>query len=135
MQKTTGTSSGNSFRFILFAIFASFGAYFCMYAFRKPFSVAAFAGQSWAGVDYKIWLIVFQVLGYTSSKFLGIKYIAELHRHWRPYLLAALILFAELALLLFAFVPPPYNIVLLFLNGLPLGMVWGGSIFLSGRAP
>ncbi|GAB4395428.1 MAG: DUF5690 family protein [Microscillaceae bacterium] len=105
-----------------------------MYAFRKPFSVAAFAGQTWAGVDYKIWLIVFQVLGYTSSKFLGIKYIAELHRRWRPYLLTALILFAELALLLFAFVPPPYNIVFLFLNGLPLGMVWGVVFsYLEGR--
>ncbi|NJL14641.1 MAG: hypothetical protein HC913_17655, partial [Microscillaceae bacterium] len=48
--------------------------------------------------------------------------------------LAALILFAELALLLFAFVPPPYNIVLLFLNGLPLGMVWGVVFsYLEGR--
>jgi hypothetical protein len=36
--------------------------------------------------------------------------------------------------LLFAIIPPPYNIICLFLNGLPLGLVWGLVFgFLEGR--
>src|SRR5262249_42481910 len=41
---------------------------------------------------------------------------------------------AEAALLLFGLVPPPYNFACLFLNGLPLGMVFGLVLgFLEGR--
>ena len=40
----------------------------------------------------------------------------------------------EVALLLFALVPAPYNFGCLFLNGLPLGMVFGLVLsFLEGR--
>ena len=54
--------------------------------------------------------------------------------HQRPMYVLGLILFAELALLGFATVPAPYNIVFLFLNGLPLGMVYGTVLgFLEGR--
>src|SRR5262249_4688563 len=42
--------------------------------------------------------------------------------------------FAQLALLLFGLVPAPYNFIFLFLNGLPLGMVFGLVMgFLEGR--
>ncbi len=45
-----------------------------------------------------------------------------------------LILFAQFALVLFAIVPPPLNIGCLFLNGLPLGLVFGLVLsFLEGR--
>ena len=38
------------------------------------------------------------------------------------------------ALLLFAVIPAPYNILCLFINGLPLGMIWGLVFgFLEGR--
>ena len=40
------------------------------------------------------------------------------------YLIGFIVL-AELALLGFALTPKPYNIIFLFFNGLPLGMVWG----------
>lgn len=41
---------------------------------------------------------------------------------------------AELALVGFALVPAPWNIAMLFLNGLPLGMIWGLIFgFLEGR--
>ena len=41
---------------------------------------------------------------------------------------------AELALVLFGLIPPPYNFVCLFLNGLPLGLIWGLVFsFLEGR--
>lgn len=112
-------------RFILQVAFATFGAYFCMYAFRKPFTVATFEGLEFWGVNYKILLIIAQVLGYTLSKFVGIKVISEMKSNKRLFYLISFILFAELALLGFAVVPPPYNIFFLFLNGIPLGMIWG----------
>lgn len=112
-------------RFILQAAFATFGAYFCMYAFRKPFAVATFQDMQYWGIDYKILLIIAQVIGYTLSKFVGIKVISEMKSSKRLTYLIGFILFAELALLGFALVPAPYNIAFLFLNGLPLGMIWG----------
>lgn len=112
-------------RFILQASLAAFGTYFCMYAFRKPFTVATFSDLAFWGIDYKILLIIAQILGYTLSKFLGIKIISEMKLKGRVFYLIGFILFAELALLGFAIIPAPYNIICLFLNGLPLGMIWG----------
>ncbi|RTY86257.1 DUF5690 family protein [Flavobacterium sp. RSP15] len=120
--------------FILNASLASFGAYFCMYAFRKPFSVATFEGMEVFHIDYKIILIIAQVLGYAFSKFIGIKVVSELKANQRAYYLVGLILIAELALVLFALVPQPYNVVFMFLNGVPLGMIWGIVFsYLEGR--
>ncbi len=120
--------------FLLYGAFASFGTYFCMYAFRKPFTVATFEDLSFAGVDYKIILIIAQVLGYMLSKFIGIKVISELQPNKRIYYLLGLILAAEASLLLFALTPAPYNFIFMFLNGLPLGMVWGIVFsYLEGR--
>ena len=119
---------------MLYGAFASFGTYFCMYAFRKPFTVATFEDLSFAGVDYKIILIIAQVLGYMLSKFIGIKVISELQPNKRIYYLLGLILAAEASLLLFALTPAPYNFIFMFLNGLPLGMVWGIVFsYLEGR--
>src|SRR6476661_8789481 len=85
-------------------------------------------------MDYKVILIIAQVLGYMTSKFIGIKVISELKAHQRKKLIIGLILFAEIALLFFGLVPHPYNFIFLFLNGLPLGMVWGIVFsYLEGR--
>jgi len=111
--------------FVLNASLASFGAYFCMYAFRKPFSVATFEGIEVFHIDYKIILIFAQVLGYVLSKFIGIKVVSELKANQRAYYLLGLILIAEAALVLFALVPKPYNVIFMFFNGVPLGMIWG----------
>ncbi|MCK0161003.1 DUF5690 family protein [Allomuricauda sp. F6463D] len=111
--------------FVLHASLAAFGTYFCMYAFRKPFSVATFEGLAFMGVDYKILLVITQVLGYALSKFVGIKVISELKPDRRLLYLILLIVLAEISLLLFATVPAPYNIVFMLLNGFPLGMIWG----------
>tara|TARA_B100000949_G_scaffold90551_1_gene80901 strand:+ start:6736 stop:8031 length:1296 start_codon:yes stop_codon:yes gene_type:complete len=113
------------FLFVLHASLAAFGTYFCMYAFRKPFSVATFDGLAFMGVDYKILLVITQVLGYALSKFVGIKVISELQPNRRLFYLISLIVLAEISLLLFAWVPAPYNIPFMFLNGFPLGMIWG----------
>ncbi|MGE8534725.1 DUF5690 family protein [Chryseobacterium sp. JV274] len=107
------------------AAFAAFGVYFCMYGFRKPFTVASFEGFSYFGVDYKILIIIAQAVGYFISKFIGIKFISELKPQKRLTYLFVFIAIAELALLGFAAVPAPYNIIFMFINGIPLGMIWG----------
>lgn len=118
----------------LLAGFAALACYACMYAFRKPFAAATFGGAEFAGVDYKVWLVVAQVLGYMTSKFIGIGVIGGLDHSRRARLLLMLIGAAWLALLGFALVPAPWNIPFLFLNGLPLGMVWGVVFsYLEGR--
>lgn len=126
--------SKNKLYTIIHAIIASFGLYFCMYAFRKPFTIATFETISYWGIDYKILLIIAQVLGYMLSKFIGIKIISELKPKSRGLLLVGMIFFAEMALFLFAVTPQPYNIIFMFSNGLPLGMVWGIVFsYLEGR--
>jgi hypothetical protein len=120
--------------FAAYVVVAAFGTYFCMYAFRKPFTAGTFEDLSLGGVGYKTVLVVAQVLGYTLSKFIGIKVISEMPPERRALGILLLIGLAQSALLLFAIVPPPYNFVLLFFNGLPLGMVFGLVLgFLEGR--
>jgi hypothetical protein len=48
---------------------AAFGCYTCMYAFRKAFAAGTFDNSSFLGIDYKVCLIIAQMLGYTFSKF------------------------------------------------------------------
>lgn len=110
---------------LLLGAVAAFGTYFCMYAFRKPFTAASYAGTSFAGIDFKTILVVSQVMGYMVSKFLGIKVVSEVTPRRRAGLILLLVGIAELALVLFALTPPPWNAVWLFVNGLPLGMVFG----------
>jgi len=120
--------------FMAYAMTMAFGTYFCMYAYRKPFTVATFEGLEMWGMDYKILLIISQVLGYMLSKFFGIKIISELKKDNRVELLVTLILVAELALLGFALAPLPYKFIFLFLNGIPLGLIWGIVFsYLEGR--
>lgn len=122
--------------FTLVAALAGFSAYFAMYAFRKPFSVATYGHvEGWTFVlDYKIALVLAQVLGYALSKMIGIKVISELAPARRPMAIILLILGAWLSLVLFALVPAPWNVGFMFLNGLPLGMIWGLVFgFMEGR--
>ncbi|MFT4019591.1 MAG: DUF5690 family protein [Agriterribacter sp.] len=120
--------------FIAWCMLAAFGTYFCMYAFRKPFNAGIYEGLTLWDIHYKTILIISQVFGYMLSKFMGIKVISELKSTSRTKLIIGLILFAEIALLLFGFVPHPYNFICLFLNGLPLGMIWGIVFsYLEGR--
>jgi hypothetical protein len=115
-------------------VVAAFGAYFCMYAFRKPFTAASYQGAVVWGMGYKTVLVTAQVLGYTLSKFLGIKIVAEVQPRRRAVVVLGLIAAAAAALLLFALTPPPFNVFWLFCNGLPLGMVFGLVLgYLEGR--
>jgi hypothetical protein len=122
--------------FTAFAGLAGFAAYFSMYAFRKPFSVAIFGSvPGWHfALDYKIALVLAQVLGYAVSKMIGVKLIAEVTANRRAAAIVVLIFMSWLALLLFAVVPAPWNVFAMFLNGLPLGLIWGLVFgFMEGR--
>jgi len=116
------------------ATVAAFGTYFAMYAFRKPFTAATYADDPLFGIDRKTLLVTAQVLGYTLSKFIGIAVVAAMPPRRRAACLLAFILSAELALLGFGLVPAPWQPVMLFCNGIPLGMVFGLVLgFLEGR--
>lgn len=115
---------------------ASFSAYFAMYAFRKPFTAATYdSPEGWNfAINFKIALVIAQVLGYALSKAIGIKVIAELGRERRALAIIGLIALAWLALIAFAVLPTPYKVLALFANGLPLGLIWGFVFsYLEGR--
>lgn len=124
----------NSFFLTLWLTVAAFGTYFCMFAFRKPFTAGTFESMQWGGIDYKIILVVAQILGYATAKGIGIKIISETRPEQRSSRILMVIGAAELALILFGLLPPPYNWFLLFFNGLALGLVYGLVFsFLEGR--
>lgn len=113
---------------------AAFGCYTCMYAFRKSFSAGTFESSSFFGVDYKVCVIIAQMLGYTFSKFYGIQFISQNGKSNRARYILLLILIAWLAQLCFALIPAPYNIAMLLINGFPLGLIWGLVFsYLEGR--
>lgn len=117
----------NSKKISTFAIVVSvFLCYTGMYAVRKSFLAGQYATLFFGyGVDAKTILVISQVLGYMISKFVGIKIISEMPKSKRAKWLIIFISFALLMLGLFAVVPGQWKILALFLNGLPLGMVFG----------
>lgn len=119
---------------MIIAAMAAFCTYFCMYAFRKPFTAGTYEGQELYGFGLKTLLVISQLAGYMVSKFIGIKVISEMKREFRAVSIIGLILLAEMALVGFAFVPAPLKPVMLFFNGLPLGMIFGLVLaYLEGR--
>ncbi|MFD2936645.1 DUF5690 family protein [Spirosoma flavum] len=124
----------NPTAFMLFGATAAFCTYACMYAFRKGITAVTFEGMAFAGISYKIWLVTAQVFGYAMSKGIGIKVVSEMSPSRRAINILFFVAVALLALLGFALVPAPYNIIFLFLNGLPLGLIYGTMLgFLEGR--
>ena len=110
----------------LYALVAAFGAYFCMYAFRKPFTAASF--------EDKAVLVIAQLIGYTLAKGVGIIWIPQVKKQYRAAYAIGLIVIAESALILFAFLPPPIRWISLLINGFPLGFIWGLVFsYLEGR--
>ncbi len=117
--------SGSSLKINIYAAIVVFLAYTMIFGFRKSFTVATFDGITVAGYSYKTILVIAQVLGYMLAKFYGVKYISELKRTGRGAIILLLTGISWLSWLFFALVPAPYNIVFLFVNGFPLGMLWG----------
>lgn len=133
--------------FVGVAVVAAFATYFAMYAFRKPFAAARFDGEMFVDVQWMLWgkamalklelktaLVISQVLGYCASKYLGIKFCSELTPARRGVALLVLVGIAQAALVLYALLPGGWKAPAIFLNGLPLGMVWGLVVgYLEGR--
>ena len=77
--------TGPGFVFNLYAIFAAFTTYFCMYAFRKPFAAASYEGFGVldGALTAKAAFVLSQLVGDTLSKYIGIKIgseVAPAHR-------------------------------------------------------
>jgi MFS family permease len=107
------------------AAVVSFLTYTMVYGFRKGFTVCSFEGLQYWGISYKVWLVVSQVLGYVCSKFYGIHFISELKKTGRGKVILLLVGISWAGLLFFAITPAPWNIVFMFINGFPLGIIWG----------
>ncbi|MDR2139580.1 MAG: DUF5690 family protein [Tannerella sp.] len=125
---------GKDLFLVIWCIIAAFGVYFCTYAFRKPFNAGTYEGYVLFGSSYKTVLIISQMLGYLTSKYFGIKFIAGLNYGRRILYIILFVAVSEVALVGFGLTPYPYNFVFLFLNGLPLGLIFGIIFsFLEGR--
>ena len=119
--------------FVLFVGIAGFMTYFAMYAFRKPFTANVY-GDMVFGMNAKTVFVISQLIGYVLSKYAGIWVCSSVPPRRRIHFLLGLILFAELTLVAVAILPLHLKPLAFFLNGLPLGMVWGGVVlFLEGR--
>ena len=120
--------------FIFWAGGTALLSYSLVYALRKPYTAAAFAGYEVFDIDYKVVVTIVQIIGYVISKFIGIKLISELKQKDRLKFILLSVVMAEASLLLFGWLPAPYNIIGMFLNGLSLGCMWGVIFsFLEGR--
>lgn len=119
---------------VSYMAFSAFMVYTAMYGMRKPYTASSYDGLEQFGISYKVVLVTAQVLGYMLSKFIGIKVIAEMKAHQRPFFILLLVTTGWITLLGFAIVPFEYKFICIFLNGLPLGMIWGLVFgYLEGR--
>ncbi len=117
----------------IWSMVAAFACYFCMYAFRKPFSAGSYEG-GWGELSYKTLFVIAQIFGYALSKYLGTVIVSGLDPRRRLTVLLTLVGCAWFSLLIFAFSPPVVRAGLLFINGLALGMIWGLVVgYLEGR--
>ena len=113
---------------------AAFITYCSMYAFRKPFTAATYDGQTIWGIDMKIVLISSQVLGYMLSKFIGIYVVSSMPPEKRIKYILLFMGISWSALLAMAVLPSRMSWIMMFINGMPLGMIWGLVFsFLEGR--
>ena len=122
--------------FALYGGLSSFAVYFAMFGYRKPFTAAAFSHpEGWPfAFDFKIALVIAQVAGYATAKFIGVKVISEMPASRRAMSILTLIFGAQMGLLLFGVLPTVIGPLALYLNGLCLGMIWGLVFgFLEGR--
>jgi len=132
--KFSNKLKSSSLVFVIYVSFAAFVAYSSMYGVRKPYTVGLYPNLFYMGISYKVCLVIAQVMGYMISKFYGIRFISGMQPQNRIRYIIYFIGIAWLSLLLFAVIPPPYNIICMFLNGLPLGMIFGLIFgFLEGR--
>ena len=120
--------------FIFFTSIATFFTYLFFYPFRRAYTAATYEQLYFWGINYKILIISSQVLGFTVSKGLGIKYVSEMLPQNRTKNLLKIILFSTVSYLFFGLIPAPYNLFFIFLANIPLGFLYGIVLsFLEGR--
>jgi hypothetical protein len=118
----------------VYAFIVSFITYASMYAFRKPFTVGHYSNVPIGRINFKVLAIIAQMIGYALSKFSGIIFISGLTRTRRGLWICGFVSIAELALVGFAVAPLVYKLFFMFINGLPLGLIWGLVFsFIEGR--
>lgn len=118
----------------LFTAVAAFSTYLCFYPFRRAYTAATYQDLYYFGVHFKILMITAQVLGFAVSKGIGVKIVSELKPEKRAWALVVFTGLSLICMLLFSFVPAPYNLVFVFLASLPLGLFYGVILgFLEGR--
>lgn len=122
---TKSVFKGSPMQIGIYAAVAAFLTYTMIFGFRKSFTVCTFDGMTVGSLSYKTVLVLSQMMGYLMAKFYGIKFISELKRFGRNKIILLLVGIAWMAWLCFALIPAPYNIIFLFINGFPLGMLWG----------
>jgi hypothetical protein len=133
-QKLQHFITRNAFNFTLFAGVTAFFTYMCFYPFRRAYTAATYDELSFVGLNFKIWMITAQVLGFAVSKGLGIKYVSEMLPAKRSQNLLIMVVISWVCYLFFALVPAPFNLIFIFMASLPLGMVYGTILgFLEGR--
>lgn len=131
---TQWLKKSSGFTFALYTSLAAFCTYACIFSVRKTFGAGIYEGMIFWGVDFKIWMVISQAIGYMISKFIGIKVVSEAGSDNRGRGIFIALTIAMIAWLGFGLVPAPYNLLFMFLNGLPLGMVWGLMFgYLEGR--
>lgn len=124
-----------AFVLVLYTVASSFCVYFCMYAYRKPFAAGQYQDfETFWGLGMKEALVIGQLVGYTISKIMGVKFCSEIRPGRWGVSLVSFILWAEAALVAFALAPSGWKVAAMFLNGLPLGFIWGLVVrYLEGR--
>lgn len=103
----------------------TFSLYTFMYAVRRPFSALVYDNMILWGANVKIWMVLAQLLGYTLSKFYGIRLLGKIKPEDRGIYLISILTVATLPLFLLQFTHIQSWPFLMLLNGFPLGLVWG----------
>lgn len=113
---------------------ASFAVYVGMYFIRKPITALDYQGVEISRLSYKVAIIVAQILGYTLSKFIGIRSVSAVSVERRSVMIIMLAASAIGFLLVFALSGPFFGLIAMFLNGMSLGLIWGLLFaFVEGR--
>ena len=134
MIQSNRNSRINDLLFIFWAGGCALLCYSMVYALRKPFTAATFDNIMVWGFSFKTVVTIAQIVGYLISKFAAIKIISELNHLHRLRFIGGAAGLAAVALLFFGFLPMPFNIAAMFVNGLALGCMWGVIFtFLEGR--
>ena len=124
-QRAASFFAGHPRVLVLYMSSVAFLTYASVYAYRKPFTVAAYEGIKLGNISYQTLLIISQVIGYMLSKFYGIRFIAALRRKGRWKTMVTLVGIAWLSLLMFAIVPSWAGLICFLVNGFMLGFLWG----------